>query len=345
MIDIRLLAAALAERPGFAGVRDRDIRPLADTGLAHWHARIDAHGALVRIPKQSQMGLGAAANLAYQAACFRAAEPSGHTPRLLGLIEPQNGLPLGALIVEAIEGEPPASPAAMPAIARALAAIHRCPLTGAAETLAHPADPLSAMWREIEAQARHLPAAGLPGEVRRAIEAERARVREALRAPPSGRSVLISFDAHPGNFLITPGGRAVLVDLEKARISLAGFDLAHATLYTSTTWDRRVRFVLDRDQTAAFYREWAAAAGPAAGDRTALLELTRRLMWLWSISWCGKWRALSRRARIDAGRARTNAEDWSAENSDPALVAHVAARVGDYLSAPTVDLVRHSLAL
>jgi hypothetical protein len=37
--------------------------------------------------------------------------------------------------------------------------------------------------------------------------------------------------------LITATGKAVLVDLEKLRYSYPPLDLAHATRYTSTTWD------------------------------------------------------------------------------------------------------------
>ncbi len=345
MIDRKTIAAAIAARPLFAGTTAADIEPLADTGLAHWHARIGTTGALVRAPKQSQMRLGAAENLAYQAACFGAAEPSGHTPRLIDVVPPRGDLPLGALIVEAIDGRPPRLPDEMPAIAVALAAIHKCPLSGAAEELFRPADPLAAMAAEIETQAAFLDDAGLAGEARAAIEAERAHVKKILARPPASPPVLISFDAHPGNFLVTAGGRAVLVDLEKARVSLAGFDLAHATLYTSTTWDPAVNVVLDAEQVAAFYDAWARALGPPAAAQAPTLEITRRLMWLWSVTWCAKWRVASKKSAIDRARAGENAEDWSAEKSDAGLITHVAARVDDYLSAETIAFVRSTLAL
>jgi hypothetical protein len=66
----------------------------------------------------------------------------------------------------------------------------------------------------------------------------------------------------------------------------------------------------------------------------------RRLMWLWSITWCAKWRVESSRAsRQD--RARTvSAEDWSADLSDPTLIAHVKGRVDQYLTPETIARVR-----
>ena len=72
----------------------RNLKPLADAGLAHAHLRLVGTGVLARVPKQSQLDLPAAANLAYQAACFERAAPSGHVPRLHGVLAP--GAPAGA---------------------------------------------------------------------------------------------------------------------------------------------------------------------------------------------------------------------------------------------------------
>jgi hypothetical protein len=44
-----------------------------------------------------------------------------------------------------------------------------------------------------------------------------------------------------------------------------------------------------------------------------------------------------RAARADAG---DSASDWSAENTDPALIAHVADRVGEYLRPATLRRMR-----
>ncbi len=332
----------LAQTDGFSGADG--VEPMADTGLAHWHARIVGRGLVVRAPKQSQMRLGAADNLAYQAACFGAAEPSRATPKLFGTLPPQADLPLGALIVEEIAGRPPRLPGDLPAIAGALAAIHDCPDSELRKSLFHPPAPLRAMIEEIDAQAVHLTGAALSATVETAIEAERRLAHNGIAAAAAPPTTLISFDAHPGNFLIRDDGSAILVDLEKARISLPGFDLAHATLYTSTTWDPAVFAVLEPAESAAFYDDWSVALGSAAELYRPYHQLTRRLMWLWSVTWCAKWRCTSGRAQRRDEALADNAEDWSAQKSESALIDHVRDRVDDYLSAPAVDRVRADIA-
>jgi Ser/Thr protein kinase RdoA (MazF antagonist) len=245
---------------------------------------------------------------------------------------------MGALLVEAIDGAPLPLPGALPALAAALAAIHTLPLPirGGRAPLRDPADPLADTLTEIAAQAAFLDAPGLDREtatqIDRELSAARALAATGLRPP----AALIAFDAHPGNFLLEPSGRAVLVDLEKARYGLPGLDLAHATLYTSTTWDVAGRAVLSHDEVAAFYQAWLDAVPRELGQasRPWLLAL-RRVMWLWSVTWCAKWRVRSR------GTATSGStENWSAALSAPELVAHVAGRVADYLDPRTVASVR-----
>ena len=61
----------------------------------------------------------------------------------------------------------------------------------------------------------------------------------------------------------------------------------------------------------------------------------RRAMWLWSIAWCAKWRAVSG----NAAHVSADGEDWSTEHSGSALVAHVRGRVDHYLSPVVVAQV------
>lgn len=341
--------AALVERLARALARagepaDGDaLEPMADTGLAHRHIWIRHAGGdrVARIPKQSQMRLAPRDNLTYQAACFARAAAGGRTPRLHGVLPPDEDLPRGALLVEAIAGRPARLPDDLPAIARTLASLHRLPTPGPAERapLLAPADPWRAMREEILDQARALPEAGLSPEARRLIEAQLRALPERL-PDVAAMTTLISFDAHPGNFLIDASGRAVLVDLEKCRYGLPGFDLAHASLYTSTTWDPASRAVLDVERVAAFQADWRRALGPAAaGHPDAALLACRRAMWLWSLTWCAKWRGAHRRD-TDPGR---RGEDWSAELSDSALIEHVRDRVDHYLSPPTLRRVMAEL--
>lgn len=312
-----------------------ELELLPDKGLAHDHVRLRGTGLLARVPKQSQLGLPPMDNLEYQRACFERATASGHTPRLQGWLLPTATLPHGGLLVEEIEGPPAMLPGDLAAIARALAELHRLPLPAPMlrPPLRSPQDPLHALWLEIEEQARHLATAGLAPAARSSVQAELRRLNEmveqqAVRPPVC----LIAFDSHPGNFILRSRVDAVLVDLEKCRYSYPGLDLAHATLYTSTTWDVESCAVLSLEEVLGFYTAWSRALGPAADAASSWHVPLRRAMWLWSLGWCAKWRALSGR-QPDAAVA---GEDWSAQHSDSALVDHVRGRVDHYLSEAVI---------
>lgn len=314
---------------------------LPDKGLAHDHVRLLGSGWLARIPKQSQMGLVAATNLAYQRACFERAALGGHTPALFGVLPPSMDLPRGALLVQDIEGRPARLPRDMAAIVSALASLHRLPLPPEAQRapLLDDTDPLSALLDEIAAQARYLPAARILPSTE-ALMAERlSQLRFRCAQDPRPPRHLIAFDGHPGNFIVRADGSAVLVDLEKCRYSYPGLDLAHATLYTSTTWDVDSHAILSESEVVGAYEAWARAMGPSADEAQRWHVPLRSAMWLWSITWCAKWRVLSR----EQAQVSADGEDWSADRSGAALVRHVRDRVDHYLSALVVERVVHGL--
>ena len=317
------------------------LESLPDKGLAHDHVRLVGTGLLARIPKQSQMGLDAAHNLAYQRACFGRAAVGGHTPALHGWLAPSAHLPRGALLVEEVVGRPAQMPHDLPAIARSLAALHALalPSPAACAPLLHAHDPLQALCDEIEAQASHLPAARVAPVVSQAVGRQLQQLKALCAAAPRPPRSLIAFDAHPGNFIVRADGRAVLVDLEKCRYSHPGLDLAHATLYTSTTWDVDTHAVLSVAEVTRLYRDWATAAGPAAEAAAAWHVPLRSAMALWSLTWCAKWRVLSQAAAQKGG----DGEDWSAQRSQAELVRHVRDRVDHYLSPSVVERLQHEL--
>jgi aminoglycoside phosphotransferase (APT) family kinase protein len=326
------LREVLARRlPELAG---RALTPLAATGLAHDHLRIEGTPWLLRMPKQSQRGYDPTANLTYQAACFQRASRSGHAPELLAELPPEAGLPMGALVVRFVEGRPPRLPGDLPALAEAMAAVHAMPLppAKARPPLEDHPDPVAGALREIESQARYLEGPEVPDGTRAQLSEElawaRAYAGEAA-GRPQPRSLVLT-DTHPGNFLVGPDGRAVLVDLEKALYGAPGIDLAHATVYSSTTWDVTTYAELSVGQVAGFYRAYLAAAGPeaAAAVRPTLIPL-RRLLVLRALTWCALWRAEYRRE----GR-------WAADKSDPTLIAHVEERTRHYLDPHTVRRIR-----
>lgn len=334
------VCTALAARLGVAGA---ELHPLPDTGLAHDHVRIGDTGSLARVPKQSQLGLAAAENLDYQAACFARASASGHVPHLHEKLSPDAALPMGALIVDLIDGRPLSLPGDLEAMAACLAAIHALPLPApdARSPLKDPVDPMADTFMEIMTQAAYIAAADLHPDAESQIREELQAAGATLAGKERPPRTLIAFDAHPGNYLMTPDGRAVLVDLEKARYGAAGFDLAHATLYTSTTWDVDSHAVLDRDQIGGFHQAWLdAVPGDLAAASEPWLAPMRRMMWLWSVTWCAKWRVESRQVADTPPAKNDSTENWSAELSEDALIAHVTGRVTDYLDPETISRVR-----
>ncbi len=313
--------------------------PLPDAGLAHHHVALIGSDppALARIPKQSQLRLDAVSNLSYQSACFAQAAPSGHTPRLFATLQPTATLTRGALIVEHVHGRAAdlteVSAGDVAAIVRALASIHSLSLPRARQPIMSPADPLAELVTEIVAQASFLDGARLDADARALIDRELARLATLVEGPERPSVCLITFDAHPGNFLVRADGEAVLVDLEKCRYSYPSLDLAHATLYTSTTWEPEATAELTPRQIRETLELWGSITGERGAERWHVP--LRRLMWLWSVTWCAKWRVLSGEQPSASG----DGEDWAAGNNADALADHVRGRVDHYLSAEIVARV------
>lgn len=312
------------------------LEPLKAKGLAHDHVRLVGTGWLARIPKQSQMQLGAEENLIYQQACFERAGPAGHAPLCRQVIAPRDNLPRGALIVQEIVGRSAQLPQDLPLMASSLAALHsiKLPAQKHRAPLMDAADPLQAMWDEVSTQASYLSLAELDSAVLTKIQVELERFHDICQGTGRPERRLIAFDGHPGNFVIAidvaQREKAYLVDLEKCRYSYPSFDLAHATLYTSTTWDLDSHTVLSVDDVVATYRAWSTQVDTALALDAERWHLPlRRAMWLWSLTWCAKWRVASRAATANA----QDGEDWSAQNLDPVLASHVRERVDHYLSA------------
>jgi len=245
-------------------------------------------------------------------------------------LPPSTHLPRGGLLVQEVHGRPARLPQDLPGIVRALASIHSLALPDAAQRapLRDPADTLQALRDEIAAQAVHLEAAALEPRSRKVIDAAFERIDKGVRTLDLPQRRLISFDAHPGNFVVRDDGRAVLVDLEKARYGEPPLDLAHATLYTSTTWDVESYAELSVPQIVQAYETWAQHFDAAESWRPWFVPL-RSAMWLWAVTWCAKWRSLSERRAAAGG----DGEDWSHAHSVDSLVRHVRERVESYLSA------------
>ena len=318
------------------------LRILPTTGLAHDHIIVEGTDWLLRVPRQSQMQLDAAHNLNYQATCFERMSDSGHTPVCHARIEPSVDIPMGALLVDYIEGQPLQPPGDMHMVAKTLAAIHALPLIPAEQRapLIDQKDPMSATLEEVLGQAQFIPSANLSSETVKLINREIKAAQDSIANLPLSPVALVSFDAHPGNFIVNKDNRAYLVDLEKGRYSGAGFDLAHASLYTSTTWDLASYSVLSTDEIKSFYDAWLEAMPPSLAEQwQPFLMPMRRLMWLWSITWCAKWLVESNQDLKLSKHKVSDTEDWSTENTDDALITHVRGRVEQYLKPEIIERV------
>jgi hypothetical protein len=329
------LAAVLAGRvPALAGIAAASIEPMREKGVAHAHFRLRGHGLVLRVPRLSQWALPPDENLAYQAACFARAEASGATPRLAAVLPIGAALPRGALVVEDIVGRPPRLPEELPRLAACLARLHRLPVPAPA---ARPpladhgaAGPIAGTLAVIERHAAALDRADLPPATHAALRDELAWAR-GLAAETRGMAqpiALVGTDTHPGNFLIRADGSAVLVDLEKALYGAPAIDLAHCSLFTSTTWDLDVQVTLAPADIAGFYAAYLALRDGA--DAEAIrpwLAPCRRLTWLRTMMWCASWRVAS-----------ASSPDWS--RVAPTLLAHIRRRVAAFFAPETVAAVR-----
>ncbi len=342
---IQALLAARVRTP----LQAADLRPLDDQGLAHEHVLLGSSGLLLRLPKQSQWQQAPEDNLAYQAACFWRLATSGATPRCHAVLPVSPDLPFGGLLVDFIDGRRADAAQDMTAIAACLAQIHTSSeptfwpgggVSGCA--LAEQSQVVEANLPEIDRQMGFIDRYPLEPEARALLIALRAEL-----SPPKGAAgqggVLprypIANDTHPGNYRLvprTPNGapKAVLVDLEKAAFGNPGIDLAHASAYTSTTWEAQGSAELSLAQVTDFYRCYLSLLPPdMAAALMPWLLVTRRLLYLRALSWCLMW--LSELENPDSG--------WSQARSDSALVSHFQARARHFLQAGTLEFIRQEL--
>jgi thiamine kinase-like enzyme len=240
---------------------------------------------------------------------------------------------MGALAVEHIAGPKPALPRDLAPIARSLARIHALPVPAERAPLLVHADPVAETLKAIREQASYAREAGLAPTAAAAVEAELATAESlALAARPAPVLTLTGSDTHPGNFLVAEG-RAVFVDLEKALYGNPAVDLAHATLYTSTMWDPDCAARLTQADVGEFYAAYFDAVPPAlAAALRPWVRPLRRLVWLRTLTWCVRWRVLSKRAG-----------SWSRERLAPDHAAHIERTVEDYVDPDRIAAIRAGL--
>lgn len=335
---IASLLAALRARPGYAALVERDLVSLPATGTAHGHVRLP-DGLLARIAYAHEGDPAAAARLATQAAAFRHLAPAGRTPRLHAVIEPRAGLPGGALIVDYVDGHAPDLPSELAALADTLARLHGLPLPEPGSPIPRQRNPFLETLEVVElAAARFLDKAVTDPAARAEIVEELGSMRgmaSTLAARAQPLTVALA-DTHPGNFIVDPAGIAWFVDLEKVHVGSPAIDLAHATLPTSTLWDPKIGKSLSHADIAGFHAAYLAKVGTAqAAALEPWLLPMRRLTWLRTMLFMARWRVQTR-----CPRDPTDPSQWSDAGLDPAMKAHIDARIDAGFRREAIEAIR-----
>jgi hypothetical protein len=311
---------------------------LPATGTAHGHVRL-ADGRLARVAYAHEGDASAAGRLRAQAAAFRHLEPAGRTPRLHAVIAPRPGLPGGALIVDFIDGRAPRLPDELGMMADTLARLHALPLPATSAPIPRQSNPFIETLEGIELNAMRFLDKAVPDATARSEIADELRAMRAM-APALGRTVqpltVALADTHPGNFIVDRAGVAWFVDLEKVHVGSAAIDLAHATLPTSTLWHPDVGVLLTRAEVQGFYDDYLARVGQAAAEALRpWLAPMRRLTWLRTTLFMARWRVETRSPRDPANPAQ-----WSDAGLDPAMKAHIDARIDQCLTRDVIRDIR-----
>lgn len=311
---------------------------LPATGTAHGHVRL-RDGRLARVAYAYENDPTAAARLNVQAEAFRWLRPAGRTPLLHEVVEPQPGLPGGALIVDFIEGHAPRLPDELDTLAETLAAIHALPLPPASSPIPRQANPFLETLAAVELNAtRFVDRAVADAASRAEIAAELRQMRElasTLGTQPEPLAVALA-DTHPGNFIVDDRGTAWFVDLEKVHVGSPAIDLAHATLPTSTLWHPDVGTLLTREQVQGFYDDYLALLTRERAEALApWLQPMRRLTWLRTTLFMARWRVETRSARDPS-----NVGQWSDAGLEPRMKQHIDARIDQCFDREVIRGIR-----
>ena len=133
--------------------------------------------------------------------------------------------------------------------------------------------------------------------------------------------------------LVLKASRSLTSVAEVTKQVRQGDGLAHATLYTSTMWDPDCARRLAPADVSDFHAAYFAAVAPALAQAVKpWVRPLRRLVWLRTLTWCVRWRVLSRRA-----------DGWSKERLAPDHAEHIERTVADYVDADRIAAIRAGL--
>ncbi|MBI1215172.1 MAG: phosphotransferase [Alphaproteobacteria bacterium] len=302
------------------------LRPLASQGLTHDHYVIGDTGLLLRVPRRNQLDMTPEDYLAHQKACYDAAEASGATPALRGLLPPSKDLPNGAMIIDYIESRRPETPEDKQAMAVCMGALNALPLPENSKVQAASA-PFESQWFLLDTLFGHyLTGDKIDPAAQKLLLAEKAALREkmdalAARADelPQG---LIGADSHAGNFIIDGDGKAWFVDLEFLTADVPQLDAADAASPLTSRLDPTNKAVFSAAEKKEFYKTWSKQSGyDRLPENDALLALSERMVNMRTLAWLCYW--------VQDGRAEQKCSEEARANWD---------RMADeYLSAPALE--------
>lgn len=262
---------------------------------------------VARLVTGTQMGLPLEEQATYEHHALKLLAPSGVTPKPRHVDPDPDGLPYPLILEEYLPGRPLDYSTDLSAAARCLAAVHALGVPENHRLQLHP-DPVPAILEESCGLAEpYLSWDGASGESKTALRGGFARIegfleRECLFAGDD--LAIVNYDLNTHNFVVE-GGRAKLLDWEKARIAPRTQDLAHFLLPTTTLWRDDTTALLSEEQEREFVRAYLEQSSVAdVGRFDEQLGAMKTIVSLRAVSWCA-W-ALQETER--AGRPIANEE-------------------------------------
>lgn len=308
------ITLSLQKFEAFSGLKPEDLSLMKGRGLAHDHINLGDTGWLLRVPRGNQLGMGDADYLALQENIYASMAASQSTPQVMGVIEPGENLPHGALIVERIVGRDIRYESDLSAVAECLARIHRMPVPQDTGLIEKASAPLGSQKFLLEVVFNEsFKNAALPQDTRLMLQEERASVLDSIqRLDESGDTPLslIGGDSHLGNYLIDERGKAWLVDLEFATYDLALIDCADAILPITSKLDPHIGVIPSQSTAKSFYQMWEKVLDENFAQRVkGLIPLTEQIVFLRTLAWLSYWRAEGK-LKEDEKVSPTSRDNW-----------------------------------
>ncbi|MGB1146470.1 MAG: phosphotransferase [Alphaproteobacteria bacterium] len=325
----------IAEGVAALGLPSEPLRPLRLRNLSHEHVRVADHSVL-RMPITLPSELHWTDWADFQAEAYGTLSRFGLSPQFYASFDSSQALPHGGALVEYIKGRLPRLPKDFPAFARFLGKMHQLPVPlEEMRGLPTHSEPLMNVTQQIFDQAVHLNDAPITDNTRKILESELTWLESFARtgwvrmgAPPFGLSIGRS---HPGDFVITDAGEAVLVDVENLHYGLNVLDLGALSIYPATVWDMSIQSELAEIDVLEFHRHYLDTfPSQTRAHIVPWLQVGRRIATLRLLTWCCLWLI----------RHRRPGDRWAADKRPPGITAHMVTQAQHFVSEGVVNALR-----